>query len=100
MAHLLLDHPDYEPLRWAIDERLLLIGRGTEADIRIPDRSISRIHARLEPTPDGLKLEDLGSANGTFVNDVRIGGETRLRHGDRVRVGRTTLRFDFPARGG
>jgi len=48
----------------------------------------------------GFTVRDLGSANGTFVNDVRIGGETRLRHGDRVRVGRTTLRFDFPARGG
>ena len=92
MAHLLLDHPDYEPLRWAIDERLLLIGRGTEADIRIPDRSISRIHARLEPTPDGLKLEDLGSANGTFVNDVRIDGPAFISVGDTLMIGSVGMR--------
>lgn len=92
MAHLLLDHPDYEPLRWKIDERLQLIGRGSEADIRIPDRSISRIHARLEPTPDGLRLEDLGSANGTRVNDVRIDGATYVSVGDAITIGSVGLR--------
>ena len=92
MAHLLLDHPDYEPLRFAIEDGIVLIGRGAEADIRIPDKSISRLHARMEPTALGLQLEDLASANGTWVNDEPVTAPTFVSVGDSIRIGNVNLR--------
>jgi hypothetical protein len=57
------------------------------ADITIMDPEISRSHARLRPHDEGLEVHDLGSSNGTFVNDIRIAGPTVIRPGDRVRFG-------------
>src|SRR6476620_9672564 len=56
------------------------------------DPEISRRHARVFRSADqGLTIDDLGSANGTFVNDDRVSGQRVLRPGDRVRVGQTVL---------
>ena len=46
----------------------LLIGRASDCAILIDDNSVSRKHARIDPTPDGYHASDLGSTNGTFVN--------------------------------
>src|SRR5690349_23834682 len=72
----------------------LLIGRhAPEDEGRLGgDPEISRRHARVSRGADGqLAIEDLGSANGTFVNDQRIDAPRSLVAGDRVRVGRTVL---------
>ncbi|HKF79247.1 MAG TPA: FHA domain-containing serine/threonine-protein kinase [Thermoleophilaceae bacterium] len=72
----------------------LLIGRAApEEDGRLgDDPEISRRHARVSRGPDGeLTIEDLRSANGTFVNDERIAGPRRLHPGDVVRMGQTIL---------
>lgn len=74
------------------------LGRDERFDVRPKDPEMSRQHAVFTFDGTGVGVRDLGSANGTFVNDVRIAGEMRLRHGDRIRVGRTVLRFDFPSR--
>jgi pSer/pThr/pTyr-binding forkhead associated (FHA) protein len=66
------------------------IGRSPECDIHINDLGLSRVHARLVPGEDGVQVEDLGSANGTFVNDRRVGKE-RARKGDEI--GFDKLRF-------
>ena len=57
------------------------------ADITITDPEISRAHARLRPHDEGIEVHDLGSSNGTFVNEIRITAPTVIRPGDRVRFG-------------
>lgn len=70
----------------------LTIGRADDAGLRIPLESISRLHARLTPAGDEVLLEDLGSANGTWLNGKRI---TRAQavHGDEIRF--DTQRFQL-----
>ena len=48
------------------------IGRAPECDISVPADEMSRKHALVKPTPDGLQVEDLGSSNGTFINNKRV----------------------------
>ena len=50
----------------------IVIGRAAECDISVPADEMSRRHALLRPTADGLSVEDLGSSNGTYVNNKRI----------------------------
>lgn len=68
----------------------MTIGRSAECDISIPADEISRTHAKVQVMPDGIAVEDLGSANGTFINDKRV--HTGLaKHGDELRL--DTVRF-------
>ena len=69
---------------------VVLLGRGSP-QIPLTDQTISRRHAELKMVDGGWVLLDLGSANGTYVNGVRIQKATRLKHGDQVRVGSTLL---------
>jgi diguanylate cyclase (GGDEF)-like protein len=80
---------------FTLDADGAVIGRGDEARIRIDDTGISRHHARVSVAGGQVRIEDLGSANGTWVNGERV--ETRLlRDGDKVEVGSTTiLKFTF-----
>ena len=68
------------------------IGRATDNDIVIPDVLASRHHATLVPTPEGVKIEDAGSINGTFVNGSRV-KEAMLHDGDVVTIGNVDLVF-------
>jgi two-component system cell cycle response regulator len=70
----------------------VLIGRGSDCAIHIDDHSVSRKHARVEPTPRGYLAEDLGSTNGTFVNDKPV-SRLFLEDGDYLRVGNCIYRF-------
>jgi len=71
------------------------VGRGAENAIRLDgDDFVSSRHAMLEPRPDGLWVEDLGSTNGTFVNGARVTSARLLQAGDIVRIGQTDLRVD------
>jgi pSer/pThr/pTyr-binding forkhead associated (FHA) protein len=58
-------------------------------DVLLPDPEVSRRHAIVRVTDDGPAIEDLGSTNGTWVNDLRISGARPLRAGDVVRFGNT-----------
>jgi diguanylate cyclase (GGDEF)-like protein len=78
--------------RYALREYPVVLGRDPECAIRIHDNSVSRRHARLHPRPDGYYAEDLGSTNGTYVNDVSA-VMTRLKDGDYLRVGSCIYRF-------
>ena len=51
---------------------VLRIGTAPDNDVVLTDRAISRRHAEIRMTPNGLLLRDLGSTNGIFINDVRI----------------------------
>jgi pSer/pThr/pTyr-binding forkhead associated (FHA) protein len=57
-------------------DRALTVGRSPECDIHIPDPGLSRVHARLVPGDDGVRIEDLDSTNGSFLNDHRVRRET------------------------
>jgi ABC transport system ATP-binding/permease protein len=68
------------------------IGRVEGNAITIPDASVSRKHARIEVSADAVSVEDLESANGTFVNGLRVGRRS-LTPGDRVHFG--SVEFEF-----
>jgi hypothetical protein len=63
----------------------VVIGRAAEADISVAAEEISRRHALVKPTPDGLQVEDLGSSNGTFINSKRV-QQGFLKPGDELRL--------------
>jgi pSer/pThr/pTyr-binding forkhead associated (FHA) protein len=71
------------------DRYIWVIGRQLGSDIHLVDPSVSRRHAELESRPDGFLVRDLGSSNGTFINDQRLQpySSRLLRPGDRLRVG-------------
>ena len=79
--------------RYPLAAETLVLGRGEACQIRIQDNSVSRRHAQIEPTTDGYVVQDLGSTNGTFVNDVTTAAPRRLRDGDYLRVGNCIYRF-------
>lgn len=62
------------------------IGRLSGSDLVVPDRFLSRQHARLFRQGDRIWIEDLGSANGTYVNDRRVEGPTEIHPGDELRL--------------
>ena len=70
----------------------IVIGRG-RGDLSLSASDISRHHARISPDPDGYVLEDLGSANGTFLGGVQVTRPTRVQIGDRIQLGKTVLVF-------
>ena len=71
--------------RWPLS-RALVIGREANCEIVIPDRQISRFHARLTLTPEGIILEDLGSKNGTHHNGNLLSAPVMLQDGDKVQI--------------
>lgn len=73
----------------------LTLGRAGESDVVLTGEGFaSARHARVEIRGDAAWIVDLGSTNGTFVNDERIAERRRLGHGDVVRIGHTELRFE------
>jgi len=71
----------------------LVIGRGERAGLRLQSPIVSQAHARLVPDGDGLVLEDLGSANGTYVNGAAVRRHA-LHAGDRIVIGPFRLELD------
>ncbi len=69
-----------------------VIGRGDQANLRLPDVGISRRHARLDFDGAQVVLTDLGSTNGTRVNGQRVSA-VALNPGDMIQLGTTTLTF-------
>ncbi len=72
--------------RVLVDEPELIIGRGEQCDLIIPDRRVSRQHARIRLEGDGYILEDLRSRNGTFVNGQQLAGSHFLQDGDEIQI--------------
>jgi two-component system cell cycle response regulator len=72
-----------------------VIGRSHRADIRLDDDSISRLHCKLSLLGTSVQIDDLGSSNGTMVNEGTP-TNAQLRDGDKIRLGDTTiLKFTF-----
>ena len=62
----------------------ITLGRADSNNVVVDSRAVSKVHARVERTPDVVRLQDLGSVNGTFVNDTRIDSPVVLGRGDRI----------------
>ncbi|HEX5985788.1 MAG TPA: FHA domain-containing protein, partial [Nocardioides sp.] len=75
----------------SLDDAPLLIGRGSDAAIRLDDDYVSTRHARIAASDDQWFVEDLGSTNGTYIGSQRISQPTTLQLGSQIRIGKTTL---------
>lgn len=71
--------------RWNIQSEMT-IGRAPECDIQIPDRQVSRVHARILLNDDAIELEDLSSKNGTFIGGKQLSGKVPLEDGSIFQV--------------
>lgn len=83
---LVMFRADGERRSFPISREMTIIGRREDCDLRIPLGDVSRKHCRMIREADALRMEDLGSSNGTYVNGQRI-QEAILQPGDTVRVG-------------
>ena len=69
----------------------ILIGRGSDAAIRLDDDYVSTRHARIAASGDQWYVEDLGSTNGTYVGNARITQPTSISLGTQIRIGKSIL---------
>ena len=69
----------------------LTIGRAAGCQISLDDTFMSQLHARVSPSDGGIVVEDLGSTNGTYINQQRVTAEVQANAGDRVQLGGIVL---------
>jgi pSer/pThr/pTyr-binding forkhead associated (FHA) protein len=72
---------------FSLGETVTVLGRKHDCDLRIPLPTVSRRHCEIMRNGESLKIHDLDSTSGTFVNDKRINGESPVKAGDYVRIG-------------
>ncbi len=78
---------------WQLPQSESSIGRDDKNLISIDDGKSSREHAKIRYADGIYSLVDLGSSNGTYLNDQRVSGQTPLNSGDQIRVGDTVFAF-------
>jgi Protein of unknown function (DUF3662)/FHA domain len=88
-ARLVLKDGDKE---WSLDTDRAVVGRLSGSEVEIADAGASRRHAEIRRNGDDYVVVDLGSTNGTLVNDSPVSEHT-LQDGDRITIGRTVLEF-------
>ena len=69
----------------------MTVGRALECEVKLEDTYASQQHARVFGKESSWYVEDLGSTNGTFVNDQKLGAPALVQPGDRIRIGTTVL---------
>jgi DNA-binding CsgD family transcriptional regulator len=92
-AHLiLLRQSDLAPIRvFALTKGRFVLGRSSNCDFVVYDSTVSRRHAEVAVTDGSVTIRDLGSQNGTYVDDEIASEETPICHGQRVRLGDVSL---------
>ena len=78
--------------KYNLDQATVIIGRSSKCEVQVDQESVSRNHAKIITTDQSIILRDLGSTNGTYVNDQLI-DEYVLKDGDLVKIGRTIFKF-------
>ena len=89
MAKLTIHTEDQSPETVKLEVREYILGRGGDLPNPIRDLDVSRHHAKLSAQRDGWWLEDLNSANGTWLNGDILETPQRLRTGDEIKLGQT-----------
>jgi pSer/pThr/pTyr-binding forkhead associated (FHA) protein len=74
-----------------IRNKATILGRRPDCDLCIPLQVVSRRHCQLSQEADSLKIRDLSSSNGTFVNGSKVEIEADLKAGDRIQIGSLTF---------
>ena len=72
--------------RWTIDSEVFTIGRGSDCELVLPERQVSRYHVKIRHENGRYILEDLGSKNGTHLNGSQIQGTAPLQDGDEIQI--------------
>lgn len=85
-ANLVMFTPKGKRKDFPLTKSTIIVGRGEKCDLRVPVLAVSRRHCELTLADDVLNIRDLGSSNGTYVNNERI-SEAELDAGDRLVVG-------------
>jgi anti-anti-sigma factor len=88
---LRVETPDGQVREASFDAPTLIVGRSERADVSVSDQSVSRQHARFTRRAGTWHVEDLGSRNGTRVNNGSVSGQIAVKAGDLVTVGDTKL---------
>ena len=91
-ARLVWERPDGSQVEFSLAPPIVVVGRGTEADIIVDEPLVSRLHARIERRGDSFFLLDLGSTNLTRVNGEVV-VERELKDGDQIRFARACCVF-------
>jgi pSer/pThr/pTyr-binding forkhead associated (FHA) protein len=87
---LVMFRSDGERRSFSLPRTITVVGRREDCDLRIPLGEVSRKHCRIINENDSLRIEDLGSSNGTFVNGERA-QEAALNAGDTIAIGPVTF---------
>ena len=90
-THLLVVEGENPGTRAELADAPLLIGRGSDAAIKLDDDYVSTRHARIAASGDEWFVEDLGSTNGTYIGSSRLTQPTTIQLGTQIRIGKTTL---------
>jgi pSer/pThr/pTyr-binding forkhead associated (FHA) protein len=88
----------FQDMRFPLRLGETLLGRSPYCSIVVNDGLVSRQHAAIRVTRDGMQIEDLGSRNGTFVNHRRISGTHVLSPGDRIDIGGHPMEIELEFR--
>jgi DNA-binding winged helix-turn-helix (wHTH) protein len=83
---LIINQGDKAGQRWTVQNDMVVLGRGNECDLLLPEPQVSRQHIKIKQIAGQYVLEDLDSKNGTWVNGQQVKGERVLRDGDEINV--------------
>jgi serine phosphatase RsbU (regulator of sigma subunit) len=86
--------PPATPFEREVSGQEALLGRSEECHIVVPDRAVSRRHARIFQQDDAWFVEDAGSRGGTRLNGQPVDGPTKISPGDEIGIGQTSLTLD------
>jgi DNA-binding winged helix-turn-helix (wHTH) protein len=83
---LIVNEGELAGQRWTLAKDEMVIGRGSDADIVLPERQVSRHHSKIHYRDGRYLLEDLTSKNGTFLNGQQVSGTAPLQDGDEIQI--------------
>lgn len=95
-AYLIVISGPHVGRMYKVDKESITMGRSPKVDLQLNDVGVSRQHARIQNQGDRVFVEDLQSANGTYINGRRVTADYQLQDGDKITLGTTTiLKFTY-----